>query len=201
MIKFQLDTGRRVNSYSCDQPLLDHDDLLFQYDTGKHGNAHATFDKSSKHRFSLGRVWDPRKSIVAFCMLNPSTADAFKLDPTVTRCFGFAEKWGAGGLLVVNLFSLRSTDPMGLRSVRVPNLPRNDLAIARAAKVADIFVVAWGNHGSYFSRDKDVLSMLSGQGAKLFRLGTLTKSGAPRHPLYLSAEEKLLPMTSRVDGP
>jgi hypothetical protein len=77
-------------------------------------------------------------------MLNPSTADAEKFDPTVRRCFGFARDWGFGGLEVVNLFALRSTYPEQLKKVSDPVGPENDAVIRRAVKAADLVVASWG---------------------------------------------------------
>ena len=45
-----------------------------------------------------------------FLMLNPSTANESKLDPTVTRCKGFAQRWAYRTLWVCNLFAVRGTE-------------------------------------------------------------------------------------------
>jgi hypothetical protein len=49
--------------------------------------------------------------MICFIGLNPSTADAEVNDPTIRRCIGFAHDWGFGGLLMLNLFAFRATDP------------------------------------------------------------------------------------------
>jgi len=123
-------------------------------------------------------------------MLNPSTADASRLDPTVRRCAGFATTWGAGALEVTNLFALRATDPNELRSAEAPIGEGNDEAILAGALAADLVVCGWGIHGSLGDRHHDVLMLLFGAGVQPTVLG-LTKDGHPRHPLYLRGD--LLP--------
>lgn len=178
--------------------MINEDGLITRRGEGKHGLAHATFDTTMRHRFGLGRVWDKKKPIVAFCMLNPSTADAFKLDPTVNRCFGFGVAWGYGGLVVVNLFSIRATDPKEIYTSDGPTLPVNDVFIDKAAEVADMFIVAWGNHGTYQDRGSAVLERIWQAGKNVFHLGTLTSKLMPRHPLYLARDEKPILMKHRT---
>jgi len=49
----------------------------------------ATFSEDRLYRYNLWRRWKSKASgKVTFVMLNPSTADAEKFDPTVRRCFG-----------------------------------------------------------------------------------------------------------------
>jgi len=58
-------------------------------------------------------------------MLNPSAADAFRDDPTIRRCMGFAQQWGYGSLSVGNLFAWRSHRPADLRLSEDPAGPEN----------------------------------------------------------------------------
>lgn len=71
----------------------------------------AVFDPAGRYRYSLRRRWDAAGARVAFVLLNPSTADGRRDDPTIRRCIGFAREWGFGGLEVVNLFAHRSNPP------------------------------------------------------------------------------------------
>lgn len=154
---------------------------------GPWGLATATFDRTRRYRYRLSRVWDPRGLRVNFLMLNPSTADAFKLDPTVRRCIGFAEAWSAGSLEVSNAYAVRSTDPRGLRLVSDPVGPGNDEAIVAAARAADLVVVAWGVHATYLDRETEVLRLLADAGVDPHVL-RVTKGGHPGHPLYVPGD-------------
>jgi hypothetical protein len=66
------------------------------------------------YRYWLSREWDDSLPIVTFIMMNPSTADAFNDDATIRKCVGFAKAWGFGRIRVVNLFALRSREPLDL---------------------------------------------------------------------------------------
>ncbi|CAM8629114.1 Protein of unknown function DUF1643 [Acidimicrobiia bacterium] len=158
-------------------------------DSGVWGDATATFSLDRIHRYSLTRVWDSRLPLVNFLMLNPSTADAFTLDPTNRRCVGFARSWGFGGLVTTNIFALRSTDPKGLRAAADPVGTENDQAILDAARSAGLVVVAWGTHGQLFGRGEQVATMLVESGVEMHAL-RLTKDGHPGHPLYVSADSE-----------
>lgn len=136
------------------------------------------------YRYLLQRFWDARLETLNFIMLNPSTADASEDDPTIRRCIGFARTLGFGSLEVTNLFALRSTDPMALRTHRDPIGPDNDENILGSAKVCQMTICAWGNHGSHLNRANRVLDMLRKAGVKPHAL-KLSKRGEPCHPLYL----------------
>ena len=145
----------------------------------------AIISECGAYRYRLERQWDGEKPKVAFLMLNPSTAYASQDDPTVRRCIGFAKSWGFGGLIVGNIFALRSTDPKALYDHPDPIGPDNDQHILAIATSARKIVCAWGAHGSLHDRGRDVAERL-----EFFDLVALkvTADGHPGHPLYLAAD-------------
>jgi hypothetical protein len=142
----------------------------------------AVFSACRRWRYLLWRCWDEALPVANFLMLNPSTADETKLDPTCARARAYAEAWGYGALIVTNIFGWRSTDPKVLQKVKDPVGAGNDAAILRAAQESDLIVCAWGNHG--IERGRQVEELLRKAEAKLHIL-KLTGSGQPGHPLYL----------------
>lgn len=153
---------------------------------GEWGEATATFSEDRVHRFLLTRTWDEVLPRVNFVMLNPSTADAFQLDPTNRRCVGFAREWGFGGVVTTNIFAFRSTDPKGLRTATDPIGAENDAFIVDAAQSCDVVIAAWGTHGALGGRGDEVRELLRGAGVPLSVL-RVTAGGHPSHPLYLPA--------------
>ena len=148
------------------------------------------------YRYRLWRCWGDGPTM-AFAMLNPSTADATTDDPTIRRCLGFAKREGCGSLQVVNLYALRATKPAHLLDHPDPEGPENPMAWAEVLYEPNtVAVAAWGA--------KVALGGLRGldglPGSKALRgsspgwrcLGT-TKCGAPRHPLYVRADQELIP--------
>jgi len=146
----------------------------------------ATFSSCRTYRYSLSRIWDKKKKYVLFIGLNPSTADEEVDDPTIRRCVNYAKEWGYGGFMIVNLFAYRTTLPSNLKKVKYPVGSENDKYIVTLSKKADITVAAWGNNGDFYSRDKEVLSLVP----SLMCL-KINKSGQPAHPLYLKKGLKL----------
>lgn len=138
----------------------------------------AALSPCGRYRYTLYRRWDLSLPIVAFVMLNPSTADAQKDDPTIRRCIRFAQMWGNGGIVVVNLFALRATDPKALYAAEDPIGPENDMALVSATSGRRV-IAAWGAHGSLRDRARRVMEILADR--PMFALG-LTKDGHPKHP-------------------
>lgn len=149
----------------------------------------AVMSADGLYRYFLSRQLSASKVRVAFVGLNPSTADATSDDPTIRRCRGFAKEWGAGQLWMVNLFAFRSTDPAGLLRTPDPIGAENDAWLEHAVSRAEMVVAAWGNHGALFDRAAIVLSRFPGRFSAL----GVTKSGMPRHPLYLKSGSACCP--------
>lgn len=119
-----------------------------------------------------------------FIGLNPSTADAVKNDPTIKRCIGFAKSWGFGGLVMVNLFAWRSTDPNGLKGVFNLVGTLNDEYIYKAAKECTLHVAVWG-HGPLIKQVRPYrVEYVRYYMPPLWCLGT-NNDGAPKHLLFI----------------
>ncbi len=152
----------------------------------------AFFSKDRRYRYLLRRRIGDSEKRVLFVMLNPSKADETRNDATIRRCTGFVRDWGYGLLDVVNLFALMSTYPKALLKAKDPIGSDNDAAIRAALEVADIVVLAWGNHGlDHEGRAAAVIEMAR-KAARPYCLG-LTKRGTPRHPLRLARTTTLEP--------
>jgi hypothetical protein len=122
-----------------------------------------------------------------FVLLNPSTADATLDDPTIRRCRSFAASWGNDGIIVANLYALRSPDPAYLWKHPNPVGPENDDHLYELSISHGRIVCAWGANAE-IDRVCDVAKIFRDAGAKLFCLG-VTRHGAPRHPLYVRADQ------------
>lgn len=156
----------------------------------------ATVSECGKFRYDLTRVWDRSKPRLMWLMYNPSTADGAEDDPTIRRVVGFAAKFGAGGVVVGNLFAYRATLPKDLRRATDPVGPECDSYLRRHAVESRIVVAAWGSLAAtgkrpmLRARPPRVRQMLDEIGAKVFHLG-LTTAGHPRHPLFLPKDAPL----------
>lgn len=147
-----------------------------------------------QYRYRLWRRWALDLPSLGFLMLNPSTADHLVNDPTITRCMHRALAGNFGGIEVVNLFPLRSTDPDGLITHAAPlgdRPDRNEAAIMDALDRCAIMICAWGAHKAAAARATEVLRIVQmcGAGSRLYHLG-LNKDGSPKHPLYIAASKR-----------
>lgn len=146
----------------------------------------AIISECGRYRYHLHRVWkEESPRIVTWIMLNPSTADADIDDPTIRRCVGFARSWGYDGIEVINLFPFRATKPADLKKADDPVGPLGDYYLEQTCRQAGaerLLLCAWGAHGGFRGRDKEVGELLSEYTLHALEL---TKKQQPRHPLYL----------------
>ena len=162
----------------------------------------AEISECGRYRWWLRRSWQlwsesgesiRGKGVCCFVMLNPSTADGLQDDPTIRRCIGFAKSWGYDTLSVRNLFPWRATDPKELRNPNVDVFggDRGEQELL-AACTADLIVAAWGA-GVPFGRGERATRLFQHHfpAKPIYCLGK-TKTGCPRHPLYVRADAKPL---------
>lgn len=146
------------------------------------------------YRYQLFRGWS-YLPILGLIMLNPSTADALKNDPTVFAAITMATRWGFGGLLIGNLFGWRSSDPGRLRLAELEGVAvgsENDYELRTIIRRADQVMVGWGGEGDrYKDRIRQVDHLIRHLGKIPKCIGT-TKTGQPKHPLlrFHTAEQK-----------
>lgn len=146
----------------------------------------ATISECGRYRYDLWRTWGVGPH-VTFIMLNPSTADHEQDDPTIRKCIKFAKQWGFSGLVVVNLFAYRATDPKDLWKAEDPIGPLNDLYIESHA-FCGVTVAGWGAKPKVKARADEVCGRL-----KNLRTIRLTKDGYPEHPLFLPSDLQPFP--------
>lgn len=142
------------------------------------------FSADRRYRYTLCRRWKPGERYVQFIGLNPSTADETLDDPTIRRLIGFAKQLEFPALCMTNLFAFRATDPRDMQVAKDPVGPDNDAVLEQVARNAALIICCWGNGGTFLGRSSSVARMLRSAQCALNCFGT-TKSGAPRHPLYL----------------
>lgn len=140
------------------------------------------------YRYSLQRSWGCG-FVLPFVMLNPSTADANTDDPTIRRCIGFAKREGFSGIIVGNLYAFRATSPADLWKSTDPYGPGNNDALRKIAHYSGYhqvpLICGWGAQGG---KSNHGVHLMQQAGADLRCLGK-TKSGNPRHPLYVRSNQ------------
>lgn len=167
----------------------------------------ANMSSDGEYRWQLSRQWGSGAgTYMVWMMLNPSTANHLNDDPTILRCIGFAKGWGFAGLIVVNLFAVRMTDPKALSAHPDPVGPENAYWLNKLCRNQDgkqesLVVAAWGAHpaaralfGLQVPHSTEVVAAV--KGLRLHCLG-VTKDGHPRHPLYVRGDAELQPWPTR----
>lgn len=171
----------------------------------------ATISLDGRYRYDLTRQWDdsPNWRPVLWVMLNPSTADAEKDDPTIRRVERFTKDLfpDAGGFVVVNLFALRCTRPVHLLDDPLESEGElNRVTIRtwlRHRRLVGV-VCAWGAwYSAQVKKPSSPIPTRLNIGALAVEAGHVpyclghTFDDSPRHPLYVPADQPLVPFLKR----
>lgn len=157
----------------------------------------AVLSECQNYRYLLTRIWDTSKPLVMFIMLNPSIADGLDNDPTIRRCINFAKSWGFGGILVCNLFGLRSTQPQKILEVNDPEGVYNSRIMFITQLMTKMVICAWGNEKIIKRKfgKVDASDWITIPYEKQYHL-KVSKTNIPSHPLYLKSD--LLPKLHKI---
>jgi hypothetical protein len=121
--------------------------------------------------------------------MNPSTATATEDDPTVSKEIHFVRSWGFGGLLKLNAYAYKATNPADLYKARargVDVVGDKNTAGQMLTRLQEFNVAAtvacWGR--LKFDRGWILRDVFTRYGVQLdcFKKNA---DGSPAHPLYL----------------
>ena len=157
--------------------------------------ASATFSTCKEYRWRLTRQINNSKKELIFIGLNPSLANAGQNDQTLRRLLRFAECWGYGTLVVINLFAKISKSPKLLSLCNDPVGWKNDFELDHWINYWEKndsceLWIGWGVHGKLMNRNTRILKRINKTSKNPYVIG-LTKDGHPKHPLYLSKKKTL----------
>ncbi len=151
-----------------------------------------SFDR--RYRYLLKRKVAETGGVCLWILANPSVADEVALDPTLTRCVDYTQRWGYGEMRVVNVRAWISTDPKGVPKGDEAFGPDNARTVNSEATTADLVVGGWGRLGGALAAEMH---------AYLRTLGVIVHAlkrnddGSPSHPLYLAKSLKPFPMETQ----
>lgn len=148
----------------------------------------AGISSDEKYRWWLFRCWKIKLPLIIWIMMNPSTADHKKNDPTILKVIRYSKRWGYGAVLVLNIYAFRSSKPENLPSRMSDAVGRSNdwwiRTIFRFAARKDIPVIcAWGV--KHKERGCRVRELADEAGLHLMCL-ELALNAEPKHPRFLS---------------
>jgi len=139
-------------------------------------------------RFALGNKTGKPLIVIG---LNPSTADDRKADPTIRKVMGFAEGSGFDSFIMLNLYPQRTPNPDELHYELDTDIMQENLVAIKSVleEISDpVFLASWGETikiRKYFKECiKQIHELTKDKNVKWMKIGNLTKTGHPRHPLY-----------------
>jgi hypothetical protein len=156
----------------------------------------AEISECGKYRYTLKRRVNinlKTNKPCLFIMLNPSTADHRIDDPTIKKCYGFAERESCTSLTVVNLFAFRATDPNQLLKITHSHRENQNYIFGEIEKHRlGLVIVAWGSHEAVKYAPTgwiDLQLFRNNIHPKCFKIN---KDGNPKHPLYVGRYQPLI---------
>jgi hypothetical protein len=141
-------------------------------------------------RFALGSSGIKPLLVIG---INPSTADDKKPDRTINRVIGFAEGNGFDSFIMLNIYPQRTPFPSDLHSsinLSIHNQNLKSISDILEKNNNTTILAAWSE--KIIVRDylnvclKAIFETTKKFNVNWIKLGELTKSGHPRHPLYAS---------------
>lgn len=146
-------------------------------------------NKDNTHRFVLGISG---KNPLICIGVNPSTATPEELDRTMTVVSRIAKEDGFDGYIMLNLYSLRATNPDELDTHINAELNEYNMHwIDRVLSKGNLTIwAAWGTlikKRTYLLENLELISEIAKKNScKWVNKGKRTKEGHPHHPLYLA---------------
>ena len=150
------------------------------------------YSEDGRYRWWYERRWGEGPAL-CWVGLNPSTGDTTgRPRPTLRKVAERARNEGLAAVVVVNLFSWRATKPADLRAAHATGTDiighRTDDVIRELSERSAVTLAAWGAHGVLLDRGNQVTQLVDHP----MCLGT-TRSGEPRHPLYVASSVAAVP--------
>jgi hypothetical protein len=157
----------------------------------------AIFSPDRSLRYVLTRQLGAGPRVLMCCGLNPSSADAFRDDPTIRRVKSRAVALGCGLYVMLNSYAFRATQPMDMWIAGRDGAdivgPHNDEVIALVLGrlgVDDVALAAWGTHAQPTRVQR--LREISAAVCRPWQCLGANRDGSPKHPLYLAATTPLV---------
>jgi hypothetical protein len=163
-------------------------------------HARAVISDDKVYRYHLGRRWaapfgrEGPARILGVLMLNPSTADAFKNDRTISKVIHYAQEWGYNAISVANVFAMRTTYPHELKPYTDEQRTgeENESYIMQMfLESYDKILCGWGANPLAAPRIPAICNLLQSMNKHLperrhkeMVYVKLTGKGMPMHPLY-----------------
>lgn len=160
----------------------------------------AGISSNKLYRWWLFRCWAAKLPLIIWIMMNPSTADHAKNDPTILKVIRYSKRWGHGAILVLNIYAFRSSKPENLpQKMRAAVGKSNDWWIKTlfrfAARKGIPVVCAWGV--KHKERGCQVRTIADEAGLPLMCL-ELALNAEPKHPRFLSESLNLRPLEPKA---